>query len=54
MATYVNTSIHFPDPKLLKRIRAVAKAKGIAPSAFIREAAERAVAEEEKKAKRAA
>jgi hypothetical protein len=54
MASYVHTSIHFPDAGLLKRIRAVAKAKGIAPGAFIRLAAERAVEREEKKTRRQA
>ena len=47
--SYQNYSIHLPDAKLLRRIRAAAKAQGIAPGAFIRMAAEKAVASFEKK-----
>jgi len=47
--TYVNYSIHLPDPKLLKRIKAVAKKLDVSPGAFIRSAAEKAVAEHERK-----
>lgn len=46
---YLNYSIHLPDPKLLKRIKAAAKAANLSPSAFIRSAAEKAVEEHEKK-----
>jgi len=46
---YVNYSIHLPDPKLLKRIKAAAKSRNISPGAFIRSAAEKAVEEHEKK-----
>jgi predicted DNA-binding protein len=46
---YVHTSIHFPDPLLLERIRVAARAAGVSPGAFIREAAERAVEKIEKK-----
>jgi len=42
---YQNYSIHFPDPKLLKRIKAAAKKQKMSVSAFIRSAAERAVEE---------
>jgi hypothetical protein len=49
---YVNYSIHLPDPKLLKRIKAAAKEKNVSPGAFIREAAERAVAEHERKSEK--
>ena len=47
--SYVNYSIHLPDPKLLKRIKAAAKAEDVSPGAFIRTAAEKAVEEHEKK-----
>ena len=47
--TYVNYSIHLPDPKLLKRIKAAAKKLDVSPGAFIRSAAEKAVAEHERK-----
>jgi hypothetical protein len=47
--TYVNYSIHLPDRMLLKRIKLAAKAQGIAPGAFIRLAAEKAVLAFEKK-----
>ena len=47
--SYVNYSIHLPDPQLLKRIKAAAKAKGTTVSSFIRSAAEKAVADHEKK-----
>jgi metal-responsive CopG/Arc/MetJ family transcriptional regulator len=46
---YVNYSIHLPDPKLLRRIKAAAKKQNVSVSTFIRSAAERAVAEHEKK-----
>ena len=52
---YVNYSIHLPDPKLLKRIKAAAKAEDMSPGAFIRLAAEKALEEyEHKKKKRVA
>lgn len=51
---YVNYSIHLPDPKLLKRIKAAAKEQDVTPAAFIRAAAERAVEEHEKKQRKAA
>lgn len=47
--TYVNYSIHLPDPKLLRRIKTAAKELGCSPGAFIRVAAEKAIAEHEKK-----
>ena len=46
---YVNYSIHLPNPQLLKRIKAAAKAKNVSTSAFIRAAAEKAVVQHEKK-----
>ncbi len=46
---YVNYSIHLPDPKLLKRIKAAAKERGTTVSSFIRSAAEKAVTDHEKK-----
>jgi len=46
---YVNYSIHLPNPQLLKRIKAAAKQLDVSPSAFIREAAEKAVEQFEKK-----
>jgi predicted DNA-binding protein len=46
---YVNYSIHLPDPKLLRRIKAAAKAQGTTVSSFIRSAAEREVERHEKK-----
>jgi Ribbon-helix-helix protein, copG family len=49
--SYVNYSIHLPDPKLLARIKAAAKAKGTTVSSFIRAAAEKAVEQHEKKQK---
>jgi hypothetical protein len=51
---YVNYSIHWPDPELLDRIKAAAKAQDVSPGAFIRAAAERAVVTYEKKQKPAA
>ena len=51
---YVNYSIHWPDPKLLRRIKVAAKEQKVSPGAFIRLAAERAVASHEKKQRRAA
>jgi hypothetical protein len=51
---YVNYSIHLPDPELLNRIKAAAKAKNVSPGAFIRLAAEKAVAKYEKKKRVAA
>ena len=47
--SYVNYSIHLPDPELLKRIKAAAKKRNISPGAFIREAAEKEVVRHEKK-----
>lgn len=47
--SYQNYSIHLPDAKLLKRIRVAAKAQGVAPGAFIRMAAEKAVVTFERK-----
>jgi hypothetical protein len=47
--SYLNYSIHLPDPKLLKRIKAAAKEQDVSPGAFIREAAEKAVEKHEKK-----
>ena len=47
--SYVNYSIHLPDPKLLKRIKAAAKEQDVSPGAFIRTAAEKAVVDHEKK-----
>ena len=47
--SYVNYSIHLPDPQLVKRIKAAAKAKGTTVSSFIRSAAEKAVEQHEKK-----
>lgn len=52
--SYVNYSIHLPDPKLLKRIKAVAKKRNMSPAAFIREATERALVEHEKQKSAAA
>jgi hypothetical protein len=46
---YVNYSIHLPDPQLLKRIKLAAEQQNISPGAFFRIAAEKAVAEHEKK-----
>jgi ribbon-helix-helix CopG family protein len=46
---YVNYSIHWPDPKLLKRIKALAKSQKMSPGAFIRAAAEKALEEHEKR-----
>ena len=54
MAAYVNTSIHFPNPELLERIRAAAKRLGVTPGTFIRQAAERAVEQQERKTKKRA
>ncbi len=50
---YVNYSIHLPDPELLERIKVAAKQRNISPGAFIREAAEKAVAKHEKKSQAA-
>ena len=50
--SYVNYSIHLPDPKLLKRIKAAAKEQDVSPGAFIRTAAEKAVEDHEKKQKK--
>ena len=47
--SYVNYSIHLPDPDLLKRIKAAAKENGTTVSSFIRAAAEKAVERHEKK-----
>jgi predicted DNA-binding protein len=47
--SYVNYSIHLPDPKLLKRIKAAAKRQGTTVSSFIRSAAEKEVERHEKK-----
>ena len=49
--SYVNYSIHLPDPKLLKRIKAAAKEQDVSPGAFIRLAAEKAVEKHEKQKK---
>jgi len=46
---YVNYSIHLPDPKLLERIKEAAAELNISPGAFIRIAAEKAVAKHESK-----
>jgi len=46
---YVNYSIHWPDPKILKRIKAAAKRQKVSTGAFIRQAAEKALEEFEKK-----
>jgi metal-responsive CopG/Arc/MetJ family transcriptional regulator len=46
---YQLVSISLPDPKLLRRIKKVAKAQGISISAFIRDAAEKEVAAFERK-----
>lgn len=51
--SYVNYSIHLPDPELLERIKVAAKKLNISPGAFIRLAAEKAVVKYEKQ-KRAA
>jgi hypothetical protein len=49
---YVNYSIYWPDPKLLRRIKAAAKEQKVSPSVFVRSAAEKALAEHEKKRSR--
>ena len=51
---YVNYSIHFPDPKLLKRIKAAAKAQDTSVSSYIRSAVEKAIAERDKTPKKRA
>jgi metal-responsive CopG/Arc/MetJ family transcriptional regulator len=50
---FVNFSIHLPDPKLLKRIKTAAKKQKISPGAFIRQAAEKAIEEYEKRSRAA-
>lgn len=47
--SYVNYSIHWPDPEILERVKSVAKDQGVSPGAFIRQAAEKAVEKCEKK-----
>lgn len=47
--SYVNYSIHLPDPDLLERIKSAAKKQNMSTSAFIRAAAEKAVEKHEKK-----
>lgn len=49
---YVNYSIHLPDPALLSRIKAAARASNVSPGAFIRSAAEKAVEKHERKSER--
>jgi hypothetical protein len=43
--SYVNYSIHWPDPQLLERIKAEAARQNISPGAFVRAASEKALAE---------
>jgi EAL domain-containing protein (putative c-di-GMP-specific phosphodiesterase class I) len=47
--SYLNYSIHLKDPTLLDRIKKAAKHLNISPGAFMREAAEKAVKQHEKR-----